>query len=441
VIAAALVAALADLCVAPPAPAVAPDRDDAAAYIAVGDEARDAGDARTAAIAYRKALALDPNNPRALAAWRDACTRVDTSATDRSALADAIARYDTGDIDGARAQLVPLAAGSGVAADGAHFYLALAALADHDRGGALAELALARRDPAYEPAARALARVARRDGTIAALVLVAPEYDTNPALLPDTPPPGATSGSPRPDFDLLVAGRVTVRPRPWLYLRDVFAWRAQAVENALTFLSNTAQLGVELRRARWRLAAAYDFGYDALDGDPYLFAHRGAIEARREAAGSALVASASLRRRDYRQSAQAGFTGWVATVDAGAIIHATPRFDIDARAVFAREETADPTFSDVAIGADVAARARIGARTRIVARALGWYARYDAAEPDGTERRDGHGEASADVEIDLADHLLATCGGAAIGNTSTVPDFVYAKYVARCGLAAVWGGP
>ena len=311
----------------------------------------------------------------------------------------------------------------------------------HDRGGAMRELALARRDPAYEPAAHTLARLARRDGTVAALVLVAPEYDTNPALLPDTPPPGATNGPPRPDFDLLVAGRVTVRPRPWLYVRDVLVWRDQAEQNALTFLSETAQIGVELRRARWRFGVAYDFGYDALAGDPYLIANRATLDARREAAGVAFVAAFTLRSRDYQQSAEAGFTGSVATVDAGAIVHLTPRFDLDARATFAREATADPTFSDVAIGADIAARARIGTRTRIAARALGWYARYDAAEPDGTVRHDGHVEASIDVEIDLADHLLATCGVAAIGNTSTVTDFVYAKYVARCGLGAAWGGP
>src|SRR5258706_8520550 len=65
--------ALTGLCGAAPEPAPTPDPADSAAYTAVGDEAVATGDTRTAAIAYRAAIALDPTNARAKAALAALC--------------------------------------------------------------------------------------------------------------------------------------------------------------------------------------------------------------------------------------------------------------------------------------------------------------------------------------------------------------------------------
>src|SRR5678810_333177 len=84
--------ALADLCRPGSAAAASLDPGESAAYTAVGDDARATGDPVTAAIAYRKAITLDPSNDRAAAGLAALCR--EDSAT---SLRDAIARYRAGD--------------------------------------------------------------------------------------------------------------------------------------------------------------------------------------------------------------------------------------------------------------------------------------------------------------------------------------------------------
>jgi hypothetical protein len=191
----------------------------------------------------------------------------------------------------------------------------------------------------------------------------------------------------------------------------------------------------------YRLGVRYDFDYDLLDGLSYLAAHRVTVQGLHEVGSAAAVASYSLRRRDYQDSGQDPFTGWVHAADAGAVVHARPTIDLDARATLVREQTRDAAFSDIALGALLALRARLAPGLRLAASGGGWYALYDGAEPDGTLRRDVHGEAAGDVELDVGDHALVTFGAAAIVNESTISDFRYYKLVVRCGLAFAIGGP
>src|SRR5262247_782474 len=65
--------ALAELCGPVPEAGTTRDPDDSAAYAAVGDEALASGDTHIAAIAYRKAVALDPANEHAVAALASLC--------------------------------------------------------------------------------------------------------------------------------------------------------------------------------------------------------------------------------------------------------------------------------------------------------------------------------------------------------------------------------
>ncbi|TMQ06229.1 MAG: hypothetical protein E6J90_46945 [Deltaproteobacteria bacterium] len=436
VLAAAVV--LADLCAARPAPAAARDSADGAAYTAVGDDARTAGDLRTAVIAYHQALALDPDNPRAAAGLAAVCG--DASGDDRAALLAAIARYRAGDHAAAGAALSDIVrSGASPASAGAHFFLGLIALEHHDTAAAVRELEIARGDPEYRTLAAALLRLAHRDGAIAVALLVEPELDTNPQLLPDTPPAGAVTGAPATDEDLLTVATVAGRPAPWLAVRNTLTWRNQRRLSALDFVADDLEIAGELADGRHRAAIRYDLDYDLLDGAPYLVAHRGAIAYRLDGVVAPVV-SYSLRRRDYLRDTEQAFTGWVHTGDAGAVLQLGAGIELDARATLAREIAADASFANVSAGLRATLRTRSTAPVRLIAGASGGYARYDLAQPDGALRSDLALAASADVEIDLGDHVVAVAGAAVARNQSTIEDFRYAKLIARCGLVVAWGG-
>lgn len=433
-------AAIAELCTPVSPSADAPDAAAADAYVAVGDTARAAGDTRVAATAYRKALLADPANAHARGAL-DALCATDRATQDEATLLGAIAAYQRGDYETAQRTLETLVARGAALASNAHLFLGLIALAHHDGSRAADELELAARDPLYAETTRPLLRQAHRDGPLAALVLVAQEIDSNPQLLPDTPPIGAMTGPPQTDGDLLAAATVTWRPTSWSFVRDLLSWREQYQLRAFDFFGNTTEAGVDFRRGVDQVTLAYTLEYDLLAAAPYLIGNGALLSYRHDLSMVSIVTSYALRQRDFRQAMDAGFTGWAASADAGVVVHATPRVDLEARALGLREFTADSTFSDYAAGVRVAARLRLGSRARLSALATGWYATYDAPEPDGTQRNDLHGELGLDAEYDLGDYVLATCAAQVIDNQSSVLDFVYSKLVARCGFAVAWGGP
>lgn len=431
---------LADLCSVAPEPAAAPDPTDSAAYAVVGDDALATGDTRTAAIAYRNAVALDPANTHAKAALAALCN-AQPAPEDVAALLDAIARYRAGEHAEAGAALSTIIASGGSAAAGAHFFLGLIALERHDVSTALRELALARNDPDYRELATSLMRLAHRDGVVAVALLVEPELDSNPQLLPDTPPAGAVTGAPQADEAILAAATITVRPWRWLRLRDVLAWRNQRQLGELDFLGENAQVAAELMAGPDRVTIRYDLDYDLLDGSRYLVANSAGLAYRRDWHDLAIVASYSARRRDYAQPAQQPFTGWVHAADAGAVIHMGRGIDLDGRIIGGRELTNDRSFDNLSGSVQLALRTRTTSALRLVISASGGYARYDSPEPDGRLRRDVPLGAAADVEIDLGDHVFAVAGTSVARNLSTIEDFRYGKLVARCGLVVAWGGP
>ncbi len=435
----AALAVLAELCGAPPDPALARDPDDSSAYTAVGDDARAEGDLPTAVIAYRKAIALDPANRRATTGLAAICG---DATDDSAALLDAIARYRAGDHAVAGPALSELVRGHGApsTAAGAHFFLGLIALEHHDTGAAIRELELARTDPDYRALAAALLRLAHRDGTLAVALLVEPELDTNPQLVPDTPPLGATTGGPATDVDLLTVATATARPAPWIAVRDALTWRNQDQLSALDFLANDLEIATELAEGPHHAAIRYDLDYDLLGGARYLVANRATLVYRHDGGPVEPVASYSLRRRDYLRDTEQAFTGWVHTANAGAIVHLGAGIDLDARATLSRELTLDPSFANLAGGIRLALRTRSTAPVRLIASAAGGYARYDAAQPDGQLRRDVPLEASADVEVDLADHVIVVAGAAVAHNESSIEDFRYNQLIARAGLVIAWGG-
>jgi hypothetical protein len=427
---------IADLCTeVAPAPA---DPADAAAYAQTGDDARAAGDLRIAAIAYRKATALgDQHAKEALA---ELC-RADAEPGDENALQTAIGLVGRGELGAARRLLERIVANGTSSAAGAQFFLGVIALRRHDGGEAATHFEAASRDPAYAESAENMLRLAHRAGRVEANLFLGAEVDTNPQLVPDTPPPGATTAPPVTDEDAMAAVTVTARPWRWLVLRDSVVSRTQRTQRELDFFGENAQASVELDAGPDHVAIRYDLDYDVLAGAPYLTAHRATAGYRRELGGCDVTASYSLRRRDFWGTQEQPFTGWVHMADAGAIVHATPSVDIDARLTGWRELTVDPLFSDVAGGASAAIHARPAGRVRLDVTAASWYAHYDGAEPDGELRRDVHAEGGADLEVDLGDHVVAVASVTAAYNESTIDDFDYWKLVARLGIALLLGGP
>jgi len=416
---------IADLCT--PIVVASPDAADAAEYAAAGDEARAVGDVRIAAVAYRKAAVL--GDKRAAQKLVELCSH-DTE----PALQGAVGLIARGEIDEAQAALAQLDT------PGAHFFRAVIALRHHEGGQAERELEIAARDPAYAPATETMLRIARRSGRVEAMLFAGGEVDTNPQLVPDTPPTGATA-TPTTDENGQLAMTAVGRPWEWLAIRNAVVWRKQRTLHEFDYFGENAQVALEDDRGPDHFAIRYDFDYDVLGGASYLIAHRGTIAYRRELGTWDVGASYAIRARDFRRETEAAFDGSVQTGELAATLHATTTLDVDAKLFGWREHTDDPLFSDWTSGAQIGLRSRPRDRLRLAASAATWYSIYDGLDPNGDQRRDLHGEGNGEVEVDVADNVLAVAAVTAAVNESTIDDFDYVKLVVRIGLAFAIGGP
>ncbi len=416
---------IADLCT--PVVPQAPDAAEAAEYSRTGDDARAAGDVRIALVAYRKAAEL--GDTRAAAQIRELCA-TETAPT----LDDGIALFQRGELAKAEAIL------GAVDTPGSHFFLGAIALRRHEGGEAEAQLQLAARDPEYASASRSLLRIARRTGRFEALLFLGGEVDTNPQLVPDTPPIGATM-TPSTDANGQLAATTVARPWEWLALRNALVWRQQATQSDLDFVGDTASLGIEDDRGPDHVVIRYDFDYDVLGGEQYLVSHHGTLGYRRDLGGWALGASYAFRTRDFQRATEEVFDGEVHTSEITSTVHVSPELDIDGKLLGWRELTRDPLFTNWSFGAQLGLRARPRDRLRFAASLASWYGLYDGADPNGDLRRDAHADANGEIEVDVADHVIALAAVTAMVNRSTIVDFDYWKLVARIGLAFAIGAP
>jgi hypothetical protein len=437
VIALPVLAAVAELCAAPASAPVAGTPAEAAAYVAVAESERAAGQLATAVVALRRALAIEPQNPRARAALAELC------AGDRGGPASPLQRgidaYLDGDDDRARRELGLALAGGDPDVAGARFFLGMLALRAHDHGAALDELERAAADPRYAGPAAEMRRLAARDGLIALLAAFEVEADTNVELLPETPPSMSTLGPPVADVSSLVLAAVAAHPLPWLTLDDAFSWRAQARLTQFDLVENRAGARVEWRRGRHDFQLGAGLDYDAVGGETYLIAGGGRLGYGGALTRSlALDASYALRWRDF--ATQDSFSGWQQQARIGVAWH-SPRVEVSAALLGVRDGAADPIYADLGGGLEVGARWRPLFGVRLAARVTFLGLRFDAAEPDGPLREDARLSGGLDAEVDLGDHFLALAGVELTSNSSTVEDFRYTQAVAHVGLAASFGLP
>lgn len=427
-------AILGELCGEPP-PAAAPDHQAATRYVEIGDAERAAGHARTAAVAYRAALAREAGNEPAKRGLAAVCQRDAPAPTSEDELTAGIERFKAGDLGEARRHLDAAARGEGAAAAGAHFFLGVIALRSGERAQALRELGLAAADPGYAEPAAELRRLARRQGRVSLSLLVAAEWDSNVRLLPEAPPT-ASSGEPLSDGRLLTVGAVSWRPLRGVSLSGSLAWRKHQSFDELDLLSARGQLSGELARGRHRLGGRGEADVDLQAGETYGTAQEvAAWYAWERSPGTSLGTRYSLRRRVLDAAEAEGFTGAVHALALSGSLRLSHAVGLGVELEGARELTRDPLLESWTAAATAEAQLTPGAGLRLTASASLGRAWFDV------ERRDVRGSGSLEAEIDLHDHLALVAGVDLEREVSTDAAFRFTKLVLRAGVAGYLGLP
>lgn len=287
---------------APVTPDPSPSRDAAATYRSVGEEERSAGNLDAAAVAYRRAVALDPTDEASRAALAGICGAA-RSPSPSDAFAQGIALMQAGDYRAAAAvfdQLLARAPDASIAllagvchyqlgdesrsaellrlaeADPEHaavarYYLGLLAIADGRYGEASDLLDQAALGPDVAVLGRDLARYAWRNQRLVVSATTDVGWDSNATLAPGgTPLASASDGA----FDL--GASATYRPGGdrGPYLRVLGLMREQFQVHSLDMLGASAGAGWQFGRLGNALVLGYDYDFRTLGGAPYLSANR-----------------------------------------------------------------------------------------------------------------------------------------------------------------------
>lgn len=299
-----LLAAGVDPC-APVEPAASADAAAATVYREVGDDQKAAGMPEAAAVAYQKALALDPADEASRRALTELCGQrpagddpfqrgvalldagdnagavaaleaVRARGPDAAAaLLEGIAELERGELATART-LLQEAASDPAHRDTANFYLGVIALRKGQASEAASLLEAAAANPGLAPVALDLARLARRDGKVLVSALVEAGWDSNASLAPGGTPLSTSSDG----AGALTAG-VLYRPHgdEGPYLRALGSYRKQARFNEIDLGGLSAAAGWQARFSRIGLLGEYQYDYRALGSASYLSEHRGLVAA------------------------------------------------------------------------------------------------------------------------------------------------------------------
>jgi tetratricopeptide (TPR) repeat protein len=433
----------------PEPPGSAVSTDDAGRYAAVGDKERELGDQRTAAIAYRRALELNPRHAQARAGLSAVCRTPPPIGNDGGADADAgkvrgenhfdraLVAYQAGDWDSARHGFTESLRDPDLAA-AASFFLGMMAYRQGDGRTAMQAFDRAADDPEYRSFARPPRRLAARNRRLALMLLVQSEYDSNVKLLPTTPPPVSSLGPPVADLSLMGVAAAAIRLLPALALHNTLLARRQVELREHDLVIENPSLALQSYRGRHQGGVRLEIDWQWLHGLLYQQAQQGALEYRYLSTGGyGLRTGYVLRRRTFDQ-VRADFDGYVhtAALEGGR----GWRGGVSALSGFygVHEQTARRELAHSGLGAQLAFAwqgrfVQLGASARVLG------ARYQAPDALGVRRRDVRGEGNLDLEFSLHDQLALTAGGDAALNFSSVQDFDYRKLVVRVGLAGYLG--
>jgi tetratricopeptide (TPR) repeat protein len=332
---------------APVEPAGKLDPAAAEAYRKVGDAERAAGSQRTAAVAYRSALAHDPSDRAARKALNALC-REGTGENDfqqgihlmdagdlrgavagfqraraggqdpSAALLEGICHYELGEDEQAK-PLLREAEAAPVHRDAARFYLGLLALRRGETYEAASLLDSAAANPGLRDIALDMARYSRRSGKLVLSFLGEAGWDSNVILLPT----GATAAGQASDSLAGFSGSVLYRPHgesgPYLRLSGLY--RKQMQIGTLDFGGLSGAAGWQLGRASRHLVAEYDYDYRTLGGSPFLSAHR-LLASGSLTIGSVLLSATYFARfESYQDSLNSSFSGVVRYSSFSGVVH------------------------------------------------------------------------------------------------------------------------
>ncbi len=425
---AALSAACAPVDAAEPHATASPS--EAAEYVEVGDDERASGHLRVAVRAYRTALALDAGNAQARRALTELCPNVEPTAAPMDSLLDGIARFRSGDLDGAKARLLPLRARDGEAGAAASFFLGMVYLRQEDFGPATEAFDRAAVEPAYRDLAVEMRRQARRDGTIRGVILVQPEYDSNVGVLTDAPATAAVAGAGQQDVAVLTAGTLAVRPFGGVALRNTLTWRKYARESELDLVREHADAGVSWRGPVHSLTGRYAFELDVVGGTLLRTSHEGSADVRfRVASGLALGGEVTLHWREFHTTDFSGLNGLVAAAAGDLRWEGGGALGIDVGVIGVREGAVDPGARALGLGGRSAVKIALDGGVRLLGRLQALRLGYD-------QRTDTRLEGGLDLEVDIGDAFLLVIGTDVLANLSTDAAFQQNKLGAHIGLAA-----
>jgi hypothetical protein len=455
ILAVALAATAGDDPCAPVVPAGATDAAAAAEYRAVADAELSRGDRDTAAVAYRAAASLDPEDAasrgalarlcdegpafakgvalldagdprRALDAFR--ATHPAGAPTPAVALLEGICHYDLGE-DALAEPLLRLAETSPAQRDAARLHLGLLRLRAGDASEAAAFLDASTYGPGLGGVARDLAKYARRDRNLVASFLVESGWDSNVTL-----GPSALAGA-QSDGALALVGAVLWRPRgaDGPYVRASGEVSEQLSLDVYDFSDLGGAAGWQ-HRTRWlTVAAEYGLSYQTLGGAPYLTGQRLVASAVASRGRTALGATYAARIDDYAQ-AYADYSG---TTHLGELRLSVPlgRSRLALSYGAARDLARATALSFAEHGPRAELLVALGSRTRAGVEGGARFRAYDAAAAGATvARTDALLDASVFGEVDLSARLTArlTLQGRSV--RSNVDALEYEKLVPFVGF-------
>jgi tetratricopeptide (TPR) repeat protein len=445
-------------------PAVERDPEAAAAYQAIGDEESAAGRREPAVVAYRAALARDPENAGARTAldslcsaqtrdreftrglelfragrYRDALEPLEAARARgnlAAALLAGICHYRAGE-DAAAATAFREAEQDPEARASAQLFLGLLALRRGRPAEAAPLLDSAAADPLLAPVARSLSRDLRRQGRVVVSLLAEGGWDSNADLR------AGASFAPRGAGDGFVGGAAVISTAPWgesgPYARAAATWRDQLRLHEEDLAGLGAAAGLQLGRARRHVLVEGGYDVRRLGGRPYLSAPQLMGEGRLDLGDRWSVGAwTSLRWETFhaglddgsglRQAAQADVTAQTGRL---LLTAAWQGERSGARSALLRFREHGPV---------LAAVLSMGASTRVLSGAAWTWREYEASDPALERRRaDGYADVAGGVEVDVTARWTVQLSVAGRRAYSNVPEFRYARVVSTLGLSWTMG--
>lgn len=401
----------------------------ARAYLAVAQDELDRGATRSATLALREALRVDPTNAPARELLDQLCRRQATQRAfedavalmdrgDRSgaiaafealrarepdpaaALLEGICRYELGDDGGARALLLEAGRSPELSAS-AELFLGLIALREGE--GAAAErrfLSASLGDPALRATASELLKRTARDGKLVLAAQLLGGYDSNVALVPSTGV--ALSGAG--DASLSVVGSALARPLggsgPYALVSG--GYRKQMILNSYDAGAVAAALGWQLEKGESRASADYTFEFLAFGGSPYLLRHVLGLRGQLAMAPFTVEGAYAVGFQSFLTEGTAGYSGQLHSGALSLGWAPSSRWGLEVGYVVLRDVARLAELASVGHGPLLGGHLRLTGELRLLA-AVGYRHRQgDAVDPDfEVLRRDDVLDATGRLEIDL----------------------------------------